>query len=86
MVTIAELNSMRTGKLVLPWAHPPLISRLFVACGRLRVFQVEGFQAHETSCTVLFGGADKYATPSQEDICKDLEGTDDKVQSRPFKV
>ena len=43
------------------------------------MFQVEAFQAHETSCTVLFGGADKYATPSQEDICKDLEGTDDKV-------
>jgi hypothetical protein len=41
--------------------------------------QVEGFQAHETSCTVLFGGTDKYASPSQEDICKDLEGNDDKV-------
>jgi len=41
--------------------------------------QVDAFQANEVNCTVLFGGTDKIATPTQEEICRDLEASDDKV-------
>eukprot|EP00615_Pteridomonas_danica_P000322 CAMPEP_0114361378 /NCGR_PEP_ID=MMETSP0101-20121206/24679_1 /TAXON_ID=38822 ORGANISM="Pteridomonas danica, Strain PT" /NCGR_SAMPLE_ID=MMETSP0101 /ASSEMBLY_ACC=CAM_ASM_000211 /LENGTH=961 /DNA_ID=CAMNT_0001506305 /DNA_START=27 /DNA_END=2912 /DNA_ORIENTATION=- len=46
--------------------------------------EVDAFQLNEASCTVLFGG-DKAATPSQEDICTDLEGTDDKLKCKALK-
>ena len=41
--------------------------------------EVDAFQQLESSCTVLFGGADKHASPAQEDICRDLESSDDQV-------
>ena len=41
--------------------------------------KVDAFQSNEAACTVLFGGSDKVATPTQEDICRDLEQSDDKV-------
>jgi hypothetical protein len=42
--------------------------------------QVDAYQATDTACTVLFGFTDKQASPSQEDICRDLEQTDDSVR------
>ncbi len=41
--------------------------------------QVDAYHTTEAYCTVLFGVNDKATTPSQEEICRDLETGDDKV-------
>jgi len=48
--------------------------------------EVDAYQATDTACTVLFGFTDKQASPSQEEICADLEQTDDKIKCVALKA
>jgi coatomer subunit beta len=48
--------------------------------------EVDAFQTTEASCTVLFGVNDKATTPSQDEICKDLETSDDKGKVKALKT
>eukprot|EP00614_Pseudopedinella_elastica_P006800 CAMPEP_0172593566 /NCGR_PEP_ID=MMETSP1068-20121228/12783_1 /TAXON_ID=35684 /ORGANISM="Pseudopedinella elastica, Strain CCMP716" /LENGTH=961 /DNA_ID=CAMNT_0013391161 /DNA_START=28 /DNA_END=2913 /DNA_ORIENTATION=- len=47
--------------------------------------EVDAFQSTDAACTVLFGRSDKSGSPTQEDICRDLESPNDEVKVAALK-